>query len=194
MGTYSNTEAVKKIYDSGLKMFTGRALADLVGKERGQDLVRAVKRLVKAGVLEKLERDKYVLAGFRPEMFEMARFLYQPSYISFETALNHWGILSQFPYEVTSATVKKPVVKKVEGKVFSYSHVKQDLFFGYEKQGDGMLAMPEKALLDQVYLYTKGLKGLTIDEYDLERIDKKRLFEYGVKYPNYTQMRSLIGI
>lgn len=194
MGTYSGTESVKKIYDSGWKMFTGRTLSVLLDGKTDVDLAKAIERLIQNKVVERVERDKYILTGAKPEMFELARFLYSPSYISFEAALNFWGILSQFPYEVTSATPKKTTLKKYDNRVYSYTHLKNSLFFGYEKDGERFLAHPEKALLDQAYLFTKGLKGWSGDEYDLSRINKNRFKEYLKFYPNFEQLTELIKI
>ncbi|MFW5702849.1 MAG: type IV toxin-antitoxin system AbiEi family antitoxin domain-containing protein, partial [Candidatus Dojkabacteria bacterium] len=58
-------------------------------------------------VLIQLEKGKYQIAGRSPSDFAIAQFLYSPSYISFETALNYHGILPQFPHEITSATMRR---------------------------------------------------------------------------------------
>ena len=64
----------------------------------------ALHRLVKAGVLQRLRRGIYQLAGQPPDVPRIANALYLPSYLSFESALARYGILSQIPYTVTFAT------------------------------------------------------------------------------------------
>ena len=92
--------------------------------------------------------------------------------------MNFHGILSQFPIEITSATVKKTKNKEIDGNVYGYSHINKELFWGYEKKDGFLIAFPEKALLDQIYLSINGKKQIDISEYDLSGIDKKRLNEY----------------
>ena len=43
---------------------------------------------------------------------------------------------------------------------------------------DGMLiALPEKALFDQIYFASKGIRLINFNEYDLKNINKRRFFE-----------------
>jgi predicted transcriptional regulator of viral defense system len=74
------------------------------------------------GLIIKSERDKYQISNKTVGDFEMANYLYEPLYLSLETALNYWGVLSQFPFEITSVTIKKSVNKKLNDQIFSYSH------------------------------------------------------------------------
>jgi hypothetical protein len=93
--------------------------------------------------------------------------------------------LSQFPIEVTSAVFLKTARYNLKNQIYSYSHLKKDLFWGYDKKQDGFLiASPEKAVLDQAYLASKGLKSFPKDELDWSLIDKKKLSNYAKMYPN----------
>ncbi|MBI4130194.1 hypothetical protein HY468_02670, partial [Candidatus Roizmanbacteria bacterium] len=171
METYNLSVATKKLYEAPLALFTTASLKDLLQVENDMTLFSIIRRLIRSGVIEKIERGKYRLVNSTTGDFELASFLYTPSYISFETALNFYGILSQFPYEVTSATTKKPVKKHIHEKIFSYTRVNRSLFWGYKKDKQALIAEPEKALLDQIYLSSKGLRNAPLDEYDLSRIN-----------------------
>ena len=46
--------------------------------------------------------------------FLLANFLYQPSYISLESALSFFGIVTGFAYQITSLTTKKTNTLKTE--------------------------------------------------------------------------------
>lgn len=190
METYDLALATKNLYDSGLVLFSTKTLRDIIDLPKESTFFSLVKRLIKKGVLEKIEKDKYKLKSSGVSFFTIANFLYQPSYISFETALNFWGILSQFPYEITSATSKKTVGKIVDEKVYSYIHINKELFWGYEKKEDFLMALPEKALLDQIYLATKGLKGLSLEEYNLEKVNKTLVRDYIKMYPQTRQFKA----
>ena len=101
----------------------------------------------------------------------------------FESALSYYGILSQFPTEVTSATSQKTTKYNLDNQMYSYAHLKGS-FWGYDKRDDGFLiASPEKAVLDQAYLASKGLKSFPKDELDWSLVDRKKLAEYAKLYP-----------
>lgn len=194
MVTYNLASVTKKIYDSGLVLFTLKTLRDILEIEKGSTAFSVIDRLVKNKVLLKAERGKYLLQNAKINDFRLANFIYQPSYISFESALNFYGILSQFPYEVTSATPKKTREKVINGQVFSYTHLKKDLFWGYEKKEDFLIAWPEKALLDQLYLAAKGLKAVSLGEYDFSFINRKKFKSYLEQYPKTKQFKKITTI
>jgi len=186
--------AVKKIYESNRYFFNLKTLRDIIEINKRETFFKYVQRMVKEEILIKLERNKYLLKKAKISDFELANFIYEPSYISFESALNFWGILSQFPYEITSATVKKTVNKKVADKFFSYSHIDKKLFFGFKKVENFLIAYPEKALLDQLYFVCKGLKKINPEELNYQGIDKRILKDFIVFYPKNRQFKKMLEI
>jgi len=190
MERYNLASITKVIYDSNFSLFTLKALRDILEIRKEGTLFSVIKKLIRAGVITKIEKNKYLLEGAKTSDFALANFIYQPSYISFESALNFYGILSQFPYEISSATARKTVKKEFQDKVFTYTRIKKDLFWGYEKKEGFVIALPEKALLDQLYLTAKGYKRINLDEYDLSRVRISRLREYLDKYPKTRQFKS----
>jgi hypothetical protein len=191
METYSLAGLTKKIYDCGLSFFSLKALEDILGIQEESTFFETLRKLNREGVLEKVERGKYLLKSKGVNELALANFLYSPSYVSLESALSFYGIISQFTYEVTSVTPKKPVLKRINGKVFSYAHLQKGLFWGYEKKDDFLIALPEKALLDQLYLGTKGLKNIDLSEYDLALIKKSRLSVFLKKYSGIRQANNI---
>lgn len=188
--SFDRAKITKNLYDSGLTFFTTSALRGLLGVEKKNTFLKIIRRLCRDEILLKLERGKYILADRPVDDFELANFLYRPSYISLETALNLNGILSQFPYEITSVTPKRSREKTVEGKVFAYLHIKPSLFWGYQKKGKSLIAEPEKALLDSAYLASKGLRGLDLEELNWTLLDKDKLLNYGRKFPRTKQFEN----
>lgn len=196
METYNLAVATKKLYESGLKLFTARNLKELLEVNKRDTAFSVIRRFIKNGLLVRIERDKYSFTGVRVHDFLLANFLYPPSYISLETALNFHGILSQFPYEIISISSRKTAKKTIEGKSYVYIHLQKSLFWGYEKRGDYLVASPEKAILDQLYFIAKGLRSANLDEWDFSSVNKKRLKEYAENFPKTGQLRrmkSLIG-
>ena len=192
MERYNLVGITKSIYDSGLSLFTLKTLRDIFEVKKEGTFFSLLKKLIKAGILIKIEKDKYLLKGAKVCDFALANFFYPSSYISFESALNFYGILSQFPYVISSATSRKTVKKVFQDKVFEYVHIKKDLFWGYEKKQDFIIALPEKALLDQLYLAGKGYKKTNLDEYNLEEINSSRLKKFLAQYPKTGQFKRVI--
>lgn len=183
METLNVADATKRLFQSDIFLFTLKTLRDILLLRSQDTLYLYIRKLIRLGVLTKLERGVYTLCARPPQTFCIANILHRPSYVSFETALNVHGILSQFPYEITSVTTGKPIQKTVQGKLYTYSRVQPAWFFGYEKTDGFLMATPEKALLDQAYFAVRGLRQFPIDEYDLSRIHKTRLAAYVSSLP-----------
>lgn len=182
----------KKIYDSTIQLFTLKTLNDLLNIQNTSSLFKVVDRLVEGDVLVKIERNKYVLKNYSKSDFSLANFLYEPSYISFEAALSHYGILSQFPYEITSATIRQTQLKEFNGKQYGYYSIKRDLFWGYVKQESYLIAEKEKAFADQLYLSSKGIKKVHLEEYNLSLFNRTKLFSFLRKFPQTRQFKNAV--
>lgn len=192
MKSYDLASITKNLYNSSLVVFNLKTLKDILNIERESSLYDVIKRLIESRILQKIERNKYIIKDKSADSFLIANLLYSPSYVSFESALNLHGVLSQFPYTITSATTKNTKEKTFNEKVYSYTHLQKSLYWGYEKKDNFLIADPEKALLDQLYLASKGLRGVSIDEYDLSRINKITLKKYLEKYPQTRQFKIIV--
>lgn len=194
MKTYNMELLTKKIYDSSIHLYSLKTLRELLNIDKNSSLFKVINRLVESGILEKIERNKYILKKYSDGEFFLANFIYEPSYVSFESALSYYGILSQFPYETTSATLKQTCLKSFDEKMYKYYRLKKELFWGYIKEDKYLIAEKEKALADQLYLASKGLKKIHLEEYSLSLIDKTKLKSYLFKYPQTRQFKSLVTV
>lgn len=183
MESYKKARLVKKIYNSGLVLFTTSMLKALLGIKKENTFLVVLSDLVESEILRRLEKGKYLLPDKSLDDFALANFLYQPSFISLETALNFYGILSQFPYEVTSVTLKKRKEKIIDKKIFLYLHINPSLYWGYQKREGFLIAEPEKAILDQLYFVSCGWRRINLDELNFSKIEKKKLFSYADRFP-----------
>jgi len=68
-----------------------------------------------------------------------------------------------------------------------FRQIKKALFWGYEMQGGLYVAKPEKALLDLVYLASRGMAAADLDELDLRKLSMKTLKDLSKRFPEYTQ-------
>lgn len=177
-------ELIKKLQSLDKGYFTMADMEKVTGLPR-ESLKVALNRLTERGVLTRIKRGIYQL-GFSPvDVPKVANQLYYPSYLSFESALSRYGILSQVPYTQTFATPKRTKRMTLWGTDAEFRQLKKELFFGY-KMEDGMyLAEPEKALLDELYMVSRGKARIDIEELDLRDVNEKKLERYAAKFPSY---------
>ena len=126
--------------------------------------------------------------------------IYDPSYISLHTALSFYGIIPEQVVEITSVTTRKTASFANSFASYSYQTVRTNLFWGYTPMTltDGktyMMATPEKALLDLLYLYPQyhteaDMLDLRLDDDWLaDELDRSRLKDYlsRIASPSLTQ-------
>ncbi len=179
-----DTDLIKKLMELDKSYFTVSDLEKVLGLKR-ESLLVALTRLTKSGVLVRMKRGVYRTFTAYQNLEKIGSELYFPSYISFETALSHYGILSQMPYTVTFATQRASKKIAVGDSEIEYSHIKKDLFFGYILENGIYIADIEKALLDQLYMVSRGKRSIEIEELDLRDINKDKLNDYASKFPTY---------
>jgi hypothetical protein len=144
------------------------------------------------GFVERVARGVYInrLREANPGIEEVACFLRTPSYISCEWALNHHGILLQSPVVCTVLTLDASVGASRDirfgGVTIEFSRIASKLFNGFETRDGFNLAMPEKALLDAIYLR----KRIPFeDELELENINQDRLMSMAGAFPATVRKR-----
>jgi predicted transcriptional regulator of viral defense system len=139
---------------------------------------KTMQRLVAKGLLTRVQEGVYQRSDRPVHDFVLANAMVTPSYVSLESALSRYGILSQAPMIVTSVTARKGRTMETRTKTFEYAHLAPHLFTGYIKEADYVIATPTKALFDAVYLAAKGARSVPVDELDLTAIDKKAFAGY----------------
>lgn len=176
----NRVQVEEKLKEKGLFVFTPREFCDVLGIPLNTGSV-FISRNLKSGLFLKLRNNYYVLKDSHPPLYAIANKLYQPSYISLETALSHYGIIPETVYAVTSVTTKPTREFTTPRAVFSYQRIKKNVFTGYGPVSiEGqvvLLAEAEKALAD--YLYFVDLKKASLnDRLNLKNIRKNRLLKF----------------
>lgn len=180
----TDIDLVKKMTDFSKSYFSVADLEKITGLKK-ISLYVTLNRLVKNGVLQRLKKNIYSLFTKVVDYEKIAGEIYFPSYLSFETALSKYSILSQIPFTETFATPRLTKKTEINGIAIEYSHLPKGLFFGYILQNSKYIAEPEKALLDQLYMVSRGKRSINIEELDLKEIDRKKLDEYAKRFPAY---------
>ena len=184
-----NMELVRRLLSLNKPYFTLADLEKVLDQPR-PSLYVTLNRLVSYGVLVRLRRGVYQVALQSPALARIANTLVYPSYLSFESALSRYGILSQVPYTLTFATPRRSRSLTLGGAAVRYHQLKSALFFGYGMSEGLYVAEPEKALLDQCYLAARGLADLAWDELDLSAINRDRLADHAVRFPPAVRERA----
>ncbi len=183
---------------------------DITSQFPGDDQRRydLVNRALIAKVLEQLKRGVYlILPPYQkhlPNSFEIAQILYGPSYISFESALSHHGLIPEAVYATTSACIKRSNTIQNGLGIFRYLHVPEENFtLGVDRIQDShsiyLLASPWKALADLCYVQKKRWHNLTelcgdlrIEKEELQSWDPKVLDDLVANYGS-SQVRKILS-
>ena len=125
--------------------------------------------------------------------FYFANRMYRPSYVSLHSALAYYGIIPEAVVQITSVSSLKTAFFSNPFGEFSYRNLKSELMFGYDlkptdKRRSMLFAMPEKAVLDLLYLYPfynneQEMNGLRFDEAFMQHdLNVERLNEFAEKF------------
>jgi len=189
METYSTTDIIKILKEREIDVFSLDDFGRLLNIKNKNSLYKKINRLEKKEIIKKLIKGKYLFTYNKSDDFRIANFIYQPSYISLESALSFYGIITGFPYKITSLTVKKSRSFIIDQKDYAYSHINPNYFWGFEKKENFLIAEKEKALVDLMYFHSKGLCGFDREDLDISEINKKRLLLYAKKFNNKTILK-----
>ncbi len=151
---------IKKL---GRPVFTTHELLTASGKSTST-IVQSLNRLVEQGLLFKIYRGVWAEAGDkRVSAYEIIPCLFprQRVYVSFISALHLYGIIEQIPQTITLASTAHTSTIRTNAGVFSVHQINPAIFDGfdwYKGEGRFLIAEPEKALVDSLYLSSRKKK------------------------------------
>ncbi len=152
--------SIKKL---GRPVFTTYELITISGKS-SSTIIQSLNRLVKQGLFIKIYRGVWAEAGAkRVSAFEIIPYLFprQRVYVSFISALHLHGILEQIPQVITLASTAHTSAIRTKAGAFSVHQIDSAIFDGfdwYKGEGSFLIAEPEKALIDSLYLSSRKKK------------------------------------
>lgn len=138
----------------------------------------ALVRLNNKKIVKRICRGFYVNPFNIPTLEEISNQIYQPSYISLESALSSWGILSQIPQVLTCITTQLPRSFNTSSGSIEYHQIKKDYFWGFMEREGYFIAEPEKALLDYLYLHRNKRPKLDLSELNFDNLNRRKLKSY----------------
>ena len=144
---------ILSLYKKPQTVFTLQEIALLFPDISYNNLKKRMSYSAQSGSMKKLIRGVYAKDQFN--VLELANKIYTPSYISLETVLQKAGVTFQY-YESTFAISYISRTVKVGDHTIVYRRMKKDILLnkqGIEEQESVVIASPERAFLDAVYLY-----------------------------------------
>lgn len=138
-------------------VFTTFELAALSGRSASAT-TQALARLARRGVVRKVRRGIWMVAGdLRASAFAVIPYLFPKdrAYVSFISALHLHGIVGQIPRVVTLASPAHSKTIVTSLGTFAVHRIAPAFFAGfhwYKDSGAFLIAEPEKALVDSLYL------------------------------------------
>ncbi|MFN0188273.1 MAG: hypothetical protein ACKVQV_06190 [Bacteroidia bacterium] len=145
----------------------------------------------KKGYIKKLRNGCYIFSDRKineHSLFQIANKLYEPSYISLESALSFYGFIPEGVYSIQSVSTRKTNVFTTPVGTFNYFTLKNSFYFGYRLVNENSefpfrIATPEKTVLDFLYLRPDindiaAIEALRWNRDELANIDTVTLEEY----------------
>jgi hypothetical protein len=136
-------------------------------------------RWVNSKRIYQLRRGLYSIAPpyqkIKPHPFLVANHLQRSSYVSLQSALAFYGLIPENVNITVSVTTGRPERLETPLGIFEFRHIKSNLLFGYHMIDLGgqnaLVATPEKALLDLVYLQSSAESQNYLYELRLQNLD-----------------------
>lgn len=149
----------KVILDSGRCVFTTREMAALTSSDISST-VQILRRIESAGIVKRALRGVWAVDGdARFSQFSLVPFLDagRQDYVSFLTAMHIHGMISQIPQVVMVATTSHGRRVATPFCTFLTHQIEPGFFDGFEwsEKRDFLIATPEKALLDCLYIASR---------------------------------------
>jgi predicted transcriptional regulator of viral defense system len=134
-------------------------------------------------------------------LYRAANTLIAPSYVSLESALQHYSLIPEAVFQITSVSTTKTMRFETPIAHFSYKHIQPTLFWGYRLlEIDSypiLMAQPEKALLDYMYFHPHIQTEDDFREMRMNRdafkssMNRQTLLQYGAAFQSKALLKRL---
>ncbi|MBM3254173.1 MAG: hypothetical protein FJZ16_07965 [Candidatus Omnitrophica bacterium] len=185
-------------------LFALEDVKNLFPDEKPKTIKNNLIRWLSKGYFVRLKRNLYEFIDRGPGLkipdVYVANRLYEPSYVSLETALSIYSIIPDIAVSVTSITTRPTRTFKNNYGSFFYRTCQRKAFTGYRLMSyEGFkvnIADKEKALVDFLYYRLRSGNILNfsqerLNKRILKRIDWKKVFQYAGLFSNSRMIKLL---
>ena len=148
----SRNNVLEVILNSPRSVFNVQSLRMLTACEDSQKLTKSLHYYIKEGKIRSPRRGIHTKASYDEK--EMACSLFRPAYVSLEYVLQRCGVVFQYDDTITCVSYLNRIVE-IDDKIYQFRIINPVLWIGMEgiEQHDNILiATPERAFLDMLYL------------------------------------------
>ena len=145
----------------------------------------------KKGYIQRIANGVFIFADEKLDeqfLHLIANKVYGPSYVSLESAFQHYGFIPEAVYQITSVCTKKTSKFNLDNIIFIYRSHKRGHNFGYKlirwRNVAIKMAEPEKAIIDYFYLNSFIKTVSHIEELRFNRVSIKGIVDWE-KLNNY---------
>jgi len=170
-------------------VFSVSDLRSIISSKNTSEFYRVLSELVASDIIEKFCRNYYVTNKFN--LLVLSQRITQDSYISFGTILAKELLIGSIP-EFRVQAVRKGLTRKYSNDKYFVEQlqIKDELFMGFNTINGINMATPEKAFIDTLYYYQKGVR-FSFDIYsdiDTESLNKNLIEKYLRQYNSKFQV------
>ncbi len=165
-------EALRRLKGLRVPAATTADAAAILGVS-GEAASHTMRRLAKSGLVTPMRKGLWALAE-RPDPLVLTEYVTAPypSYVSLQTALYQHGMIDQIPSMIFVVSLARSARIETGLGTYSVHHVQPGFFDGFQSLPDSgiKLALPEKALVDVLYLSpTRARLFAALPEVELPR-------------------------
>lgn len=173
------------------KFFTTKDVQDVLEIQAESARVLCA-RYTKKRIFLRLKRDLYVFKEVflhleKADFLKLSSLIQNHTYLSFATALAYYRMLPGLSHLTEAVSFTRSLEKQVGHHSWNYHKLPKKLFFSYHEVNGLVLATPEKALLDLLYLYSLGRYSIDLKRINLEALSLEKLLELSQEFPLRTQ-------
>jgi predicted transcriptional regulator of viral defense system len=180
----------------------------LAGNVSPENVRLQLTRWTRSGRLYQLRRGLYAVAPpyqkVKPHPFVIANLMQRASYVSAQSALAFHGLIPDIVHGTASVTAGRPERLETPLGIFEFRHIKPEYLHGYtmaklegsKPDQQALVATPEKALLDQIYLQPGGDKPNYLTELRLQNLNRLDMDElhHQAEFFNTPKLRRAVEI
>ncbi|MHB1708362.1 MAG: type IV toxin-antitoxin system AbiEi family antitoxin domain-containing protein [Thermoplasmataceae archaeon] len=136
-------------------------------------------RLSRMNEVTRIERGKYYVSD--ASIYEIATGVTIPSYVSLLSAYSFHRLTTQIPIEIQVVCSLQHARINVEGYSIRYIKLSRERIFGFSRLDGGMIADPEKAIVDSLYLNSFIEETKAVLQENKESLDENRLISHAIR-------------
>jgi predicted transcriptional regulator of viral defense system len=161
--------------------------------ERSEPVIRnSLRRYEQKGLVERVSAKLYINhLNQQSSPQNLVNNIRPKSYVSLESALVEKGIINQSPSALTCVGPAHSQSYHSKSANIVYRKISSDLYWGYEEKATRynryLIAEPEKAVLDWIYLNRQEGLPTPLDEFQLSFLSIPKRRKYADRFPRTVQ-------